>query len=67
MGKFEDFMRRSAEFELLVAEAESEGLRESYAAVAKSYRRLANFIANLTTPRERNDPAWNEELSDDVL
>jgi hypothetical protein len=57
MGKVEEFMKRAAEFEALAAEAQSDGLRASYAMVAQSYRRLADFIAKAgsrsAAPQER--------------
>jgi hypothetical protein len=44
MSKIEAFLLKAAEFEELAARAKSPGLRDSYATVAQSYRRLIRFI-----------------------
>jgi hypothetical protein len=44
MSKIEIFWQRAAEFDELAAQASSPGLRDSYATVAQSYRRLVQFM-----------------------
>jgi hypothetical protein len=44
MSKIEIFVQKAAEFDELAAQASSTGLRDSYATVAQSYRRLVQFM-----------------------
>jgi hypothetical protein len=44
MSKIEAFVLKAAEFDELAAQAKSTGLRDSYATVAQSYRRLIQFM-----------------------
>jgi hypothetical protein len=44
MSKIEIFLRKAAEFDELAAQASNPGLRDSYATVAQSYRRLVEFM-----------------------
>ena len=44
MSNIEVFLKKAAEFEELAAQASSPGLRDSYATVAQSYRRLVQFM-----------------------
>jgi hypothetical protein len=44
MSKIEIFLQKAAEFDELAAQANSPGLRDSYATVAQSYRRLVQFM-----------------------
>jgi hypothetical protein len=44
VSKIEIFLQKAAEFDELAARANSPGLRESYATVAQSYRRLVQFM-----------------------
>ena len=44
MGKVEEFLKRAADFDALAAEAGSPELRDTYASLAKSYRKLATFM-----------------------
>jgi hypothetical protein len=47
MEKVEAFTKRADEFEALAAEAQNDGLVASYTTIARSYRRLAEFVADL--------------------
>jgi hypothetical protein len=44
MSKVEAFWQKAAEFDELAAQASNAGLRDSYATVAQSYRRLVQFM-----------------------
>jgi hypothetical protein len=44
MSKVEIFLQKASEFEELAAQASNPGLRDSYATVAQSYRRLVQFM-----------------------
>ena len=44
MSKIEIFSQKAAEFDELAAQTSSPGLRDSYATVAQSYRRLVQFM-----------------------
>jgi hypothetical protein len=46
ISKIEIFLLKAAEFDELAARASNPGLRDSYATVAQSYRRLSQFIEN---------------------
>ena len=46
MSKIEIFSQKAAEFDELAARTNSPGLRDSYATVAQSYRRLVQFMEN---------------------
>jgi hypothetical protein len=46
MSKSKIFLQKAAEFDELAARATSLGLRDSYAMVAQSYRRLVQFMEN---------------------
>jgi hypothetical protein len=44
MSKIKVFLQKAAEFDDLAAQANNPGLRDSYATVARSYRRLVQFM-----------------------
>ena len=44
MSKIEIFLQKAAEFDELAAQTNSPGLRDCYATVAQSYRRLVEFM-----------------------
>jgi len=46
MSKSKIFLQKAAEFDELAARATNLGLRDSYAMVAQSYRRLVQFMEN---------------------
>jgi hypothetical protein len=56
MSKIEIFWQKAAEFDELAAQASSPGLRDSYATVAQSYRRLVQFMES-QTPNGRQPKA----------
>ena len=55
MSKIEIFLKKAAEFDELAAQASNPGLRDSYATVAQSYRRLIQFMES-QKPNGRTAP-----------